>query len=39
MNRSMFWDHNIDIEGFIFLICSSKRVALVLLGTIRVECY
>jgi hypothetical protein len=39
MNRSLFWDDNIDIEGFIFSSIHGKQMALVLLGTIRMECF
>jgi hypothetical protein len=39
MNRSMLLDDNIDIEGFIFSYVHGKQVALVLLGTICMECF
>jgi hypothetical protein len=39
MNRSMFWDDNIDIKGFIFSSIHGKGVALVLLGAICIECF
>jgi hypothetical protein len=39
MNRSMFWDDNIDIEGFIFSSAHGKRMAIVLLGAICMECF
>ncbi len=35
----MFWDDNIDIEGFIFLAVHGKQVALVLLGAICIESF
>ncbi len=39
MNMLMFWDDNIDIEGFIFSSVHSKQVALVLLGAIHIESF
>jgi len=39
MNISMFWDDNTDIEGFIFSYVHGRQVALVLLGTICMECF
>jgi hypothetical protein len=39
MNRSMIWDDNTNIEGFIFSFVHGKQVALVLLGAICMECF
>lgn len=35
----MFWDGNTNIEGFIFSSIHGRQVALVLLGTICMECF
>jgi hypothetical protein len=39
MNISMFWDDNIDIEGFIFSSIHDRRMALILSSAIQMECF